>query len=79
MKGRDEKRVEQENEEGIKRTVTQEQAKKITERTATSEIQKVLLHKETATATNMKDGIKSADYRVKKQYTYYSTRQKTVC
>lgn len=61
MEGMDEKHVVQENEEGRKRAIIQEKAKKVTERTATSETQMDLSHKRTVAAVDKKDGTKAAE------------------
>ena len=61
MEGMDEKRIVQENEEGMKREIIQEKAKKVTARTATSETQMDLSHKKTVAAVDMKDGTKGIE------------------
>ena len=61
MEGMNEKDVVQENEEGMKRALIQEKAKKVTERTATSETQMDLSHKRTVAAIDKKDGTKGAE------------------
>ena len=66
MEGMDEKHVVQENEEGTKRAIIQEKAKKVTARTATSETQMDSSHKRTVAAMDKKDGTKGAEFTEEK-------------
>ena len=66
MEGRDEKRVVQENEEGVRRAIIQQQSKTINERTAMSETKQDLSIKNTRATVNMKDGTTGAEKTVEK-------------